>query len=1442
MPRDPFFHYLRKPNRRRFKKLVAEHYRQVWRLALKLTGNEDDASDISQDVFLQLFLDPPQPDQVKSPSGFLSWKVVGRISRWRRSLKRQQERELEYAKRLTDSTSESQKDPEVIRELLSSLPEEDRITLELKYLAGLSTTELAKVLNISERAMRKRIEKARQKLQGKDSHLLGAGFIPTEALQPPADFVNQVLSSIEVSQMLSPTIQLSTVTSAGIAATSSTTALSSLQMGGLLMSTKKLATIVALSALIVGTTTFFLLEKDPDPNGSDSALNSSPLEGSAKKLSLSEPSSSSSKVETSKPQPSDLKIRTQDDDLTGSKPSIRGRVLDTDQNPIPNAQLWAIETQKWNAREALERLPAWANAQTVKKEGDALRAQFIQILKEAPQTESDPSGSYSFNNLKPSTYRLIVLEPQHRPHTEIDLKFTDQPLDQDLILSAGNSIRGKVVQSDGSPVRDVKINWRPVLERVTSPQEHLLSAIQRWEKGYIATESLLVSSNDKGKFEISWLEPGHYDLVISHPEYETQVNWETPANGKELQIVLNQGLEIHGRLLDPSGKNLANADLHLIPARQREVHQFFDQRVGRDPLTSVNERTGKSQADGSFSFKGVPSGIWDLEIRHHSSHQLKLPVTLEDRSLDLGELQLEPTLTLRGIVVDEKGQTLPDTRVWIPTSTRNVQAGNTISQFIPEALIEVSSDEKGQFILEGIPKGSFEIYAEHQDFIPIHGMKVKAEKTELTLTLKKGRTIRGTLRDRKTQAPIAGATVKLGFTPVKETISNEDGSFEISGIDERFSHRGELEVRTNHPNYTKGRKKLFLFTITEATKVDFQLQAQKQLNGRVVDSEGEGLSFATLHYKIKNEKGEVSYNNPLQSLMARSDEEGFFSISPPENARYYANKRSVYLVAQKSQFAPTEINISTFPPLGQDWPEVELTLTRGLAIKGRVRNEAGVAIDGAKIESVQLASNGEAQASINQLFAPSHPYSYSNHEGRFTLNDQPGEVLTLRISALGFAPKTIEVDPSSSQELDVVLNPGWSLRGQVVDQDQTPILDAEVIIIPTALAKEISAQDTYFHNKMRQHLIKGIARSRSSSSGSFEIHNIPEGTYSILARASGYKPTFVEEVSSGESEIELSLERFSAILGQVVEEGTQTPIQDFTIEVVDVNARKELYKTSRMKDPRMGSKGRLRIQDPLGRFIYDGLNSGPQELLVIADGYVYYAEDINLTVGEEKELRIQLQPGAAVTVTVVSSEDGQPLEGVLVRANNFNHKFGLRIIPKLKPTNADGQVYLNGLKEGEYHVSLGHPFGQRDPETSSKVVVEQGEHVEKTMKLLPGGRLEGKIEGLKTQSEKADSIFHRIVYEQLDGTQIERGVPSPEGQSGVREDDGTFNHNSLTPGEYRLILESQEFTTGKTTEVGPGSGFASLKPVGEKIKRVLGEVKIEAFKTTTVNFKVDPEK
>jgi len=95
--RHPFESYLRRPSRRRHASVVRTYHDFVRRTAYRIAGNEDEARDVCQDVFLKLLLEPPAPGSIASVHGYLTCRVLARVQTPRGSLERRQRKALQDA-------------------------------------------------------------------------------------------------------------------------------------------------------------------------------------------------------------------------------------------------------------------------------------------------------------------------------------------------------------------------------------------------------------------------------------------------------------------------------------------------------------------------------------------------------------------------------------------------------------------------------------------------------------------------------------------------------------------------------------------------------------------------------------------------------------------------------------------------------------------------------------------------------------------------------------------------------------------------------------------------------------------------------------------------------------------------------------------------------------------------------------------------------------------------------------------------------------------------------------------------------------------------------------------------------------------------------------------------------------------------------------------------
>ena len=157
--------------------IVAEHSARVYRLAFRLTGNRQDAEDLTQDVFIRVFrsLDSYEPGNFNGWIHRITTNLF--LDRVRRSSRLRMDAFTDGAEdRLLgreivpeSAVHDAAFDPD-IEAALASLPEEFRVAVVLCDVEGLSYEEIAAVLGIKLGTVRSRIHRGRTQLRDALAH------------------------------------------------------------------------------------------------------------------------------------------------------------------------------------------------------------------------------------------------------------------------------------------------------------------------------------------------------------------------------------------------------------------------------------------------------------------------------------------------------------------------------------------------------------------------------------------------------------------------------------------------------------------------------------------------------------------------------------------------------------------------------------------------------------------------------------------------------------------------------------------------------------------------------------------------------------------------------------------------------------------------------------------------------------------------------------------------------------------------------------------------------------------------------------------------------------------------------------------------------------------------------------------------------------------------
>jgi RNA polymerase sigma-70 factor (ECF subfamily) len=153
-----------------FVALVERFRPRVWRICFRLMGNEQDASDAAQEVFVRLFF---SRTKFEGRSSYATWVhaiavrtcLTLRRGRGRRSRHEQPAGEENWVERQPSRGTAAEGLSLDLARMLETLEEEDRALLILKYAEGYEYEELAEIFGASVSACKMRVSRAREKLK-----------------------------------------------------------------------------------------------------------------------------------------------------------------------------------------------------------------------------------------------------------------------------------------------------------------------------------------------------------------------------------------------------------------------------------------------------------------------------------------------------------------------------------------------------------------------------------------------------------------------------------------------------------------------------------------------------------------------------------------------------------------------------------------------------------------------------------------------------------------------------------------------------------------------------------------------------------------------------------------------------------------------------------------------------------------------------------------------------------------------------------------------------------------------------------------------------------------------------------------------------------------------------------------------------------------------------
>jgi len=844
---------------------------------------------------------------------------------------------------------------------------------------------------------------------------------------------------------------------------------------------------------------------------------------------------------------------------------------------------------------------------------------------------------------------------------------------------------------------------------------------------------------------------------------------------------------------------------------------------------------------------------------------------------------------LHGRVTDGGGRGIPGADVLVRSSgsvfeldeserlhvAREVALGRTTpKRAMTVARTRTSADGRYALALRAIDPGRYRIHVMADDFAPdSESWKWTPEDSEVDFVLAPGERIVGVVHspegvvvggalvqasseDRGRGGPFGGGGRGGGGRQLaSEAVCGPDGRFVLQ------VSAGSYRVEATAEGFAEGS----LRRVSSGSDVVVTLEPARSVAGRVVDPDGESLAnvevalYTSSVFGGRGGRGRGRGGSGFTNIMRRigSAPESTFSTGADGRFTFDEVEDGDYLlVASKKAFVTTELSGELEDE--EDGDQVELRMTPGRAIVGRVTGSGDAPVSGAL---VIVGSDSDSSSRWGRFFGRGRdddetdesgektfeeleaerrreeenrrdPISLyratvateTDSDGRFTVDTLDRGVYAISVQADGFVPRRerkIDVREEPRVDVDIELDSGLTLRGKVVSSsDEKPVPEAAVSLRWREDRRAVKADEK----------------------GEFEIAGLSVGDLGQLrVDADGFTVEFLEDIQLEAQpqlqEITLQLDPNARILGRVtdssgapvrrarvrVQEARQESREGIDWQSMSRDEMRRMFEDRRSSERARWSRTSSEYTDGDGNFRIDDVTPSRGLVLEVehANFKEFESDSFPLAPNEElKDMNVTLAMGGRI-VAVVTSPDGSPVSGVRVfsrlspledeedeedeeRGSWFGgRRGGDGRRSSSRTTSTDGSAIFGGIDGGRYRVWTVHrgyqPF-------SVYVNVVEDRETPVDVALLQENEISGVVRD--PQGQPIDRARIRATRRDANGDS-----QSSEDRS---EDDGTFRVGTLGTGVYRVDIERRGYERETLEEVAVNTAIdVVLEPLGE---------------------------
>ena len=311
---------------------------------------------------------------------------------------------------------------------------------------------------------------------------------------------------------------------------------------------------------------------------------------------------------------------------------------------------------------------------------------------------SNKDGSYTIRGLKPATYNLLCSSDNVAFPIKGNIVLNKEKTSDINFIAYDNSISGVVKDEKGNPARDAKVSvqYIPTIDDIKDDNTLVMKMMGR-------LHTPLIKTDNKGKYEITSLMPGKYNIEIYSATYGRKVKKnviiKSDTKIPELNFTLGEPetiSSIYGKVTEEDSVTpITNALITLIDSKNVLVGEMLE-----------------SSSKGTFEINGLNEGAYYLCVNKEG-----LATAIKEIKVQRGEkINIKLVMGIPGSIsgtVYYKDKKTPAKNIGV-FAEKNDSTGGT------------ATDENGFFKIEDLKQGIYELQA-----ISFDGKKASVENVEV---------------------------------------------------------------------------------------------------------------------------------------------------------------------------------------------------------------------------------------------------------------------------------------------------------------------------------------------------------------------------------------------------------------------------------------------------------------------------------------------------------------------------------------------------------------------------------------------------------------------------------------------------------------------------------------------------------------------------------------